>query len=272
MNSLITSHRNGFNWGMTSITQVNEQKYCTEIGFSILKLRRGDKHFFHSKMELALLHLYGSIRVEVDESIYENQRNSLFDEPPFAVHVPRDVPLVVEALKDAELAVFETENEHTFPSKVYLTSSTPNELRGKGLFNNTFCRYVRTIFDGSNSHSNAKLVLGEVVNFPGCWSSYPPHHHPHPEIYHYRFTDPRGYGHAELGEDVYKVKQYDTIKILDGKDHSQCSAPGYGMYYIWVIKHLENAPYKVPEFTEDHRWVMDTNSTCWQPMEEGVLR
>jgi len=272
MNSLITCHRDGFNWGMTSITRVNEQKYCTDIAFSILKLRQGEKHHFHSKMELALLHLQGSIRVDLNDTPYENKRNSLFDDPPFAVHVPRDTLLIVEAIEDSELAVFETVNQQIFPGKIYLSTSTHNELRGKGLLGNTFCRYVRTIFDARNSHSHAKLVLGEVINFPGRWSSYPPHHHPHPEIYHYRFTDLRGYGHAELGETVYKVKPYDTLKILDEKDHSQCSAPGYGMYYLWVIRHLEGAPYQVPEFTEEHQWVMDAESSCWTPTEEEVLK
>ena len=85
-------------------------------------------------------------------------------------------------------------------------------------------------------------VLGEVVTMPGRWSSYPPHHHPQPEIYHYRFTRPQGYGHAELGDDVLKVKQFDTVKIFDGNDHAQCAAPGYGMYYSWVIRHLPDNP------------------------------
>ncbi len=126
-------------------------------------------------------------------------------------------------------------------------------------------RFVRTIFDRSNSHPDTQLVLGEVVNFPGRWSSYPPHHHPQPEIYHYRFTNPHGYGHAELGEDVYKVRPGDTLKILDELDHSQCSAPGYGMYYIWVIRHLPNSRYTVPVFTDEHRWTMDPASHFWSP-------
>ena len=42
-------------------------------------------------------------------------------------------------------------------------------------------RIVRTIFDLSNA-TDAKLVLGEVISYPGKWSSYPPHHHPQPEV------------------------------------------------------------------------------------------
>src|ERR1044071_2306516 len=88
---------------------------------------------------------------------------------------------------------------------------------------------------------------------PGRWSSYPPHHHAQPEIYHYRFTEPQGYGLAENGPQVFRVKQYDTVKIFDGNDHAQTAAPGYGMYYAWVIRHLPDNPYGIPDFTEEHK-------------------
>jgi 5-deoxy-glucuronate isomerase len=129
---------------------------------------------------------------------------------------------------------------------------------------------VRTIFDGDNSPLDAELVLGEVVTLPGGWSSYPPHHHRQPEIYHYRFTEPQGYGHAELGEDVHKVYERDTILIPPGLDHAQCAAPGYGMYYSWVIRHLPGDPYTVPDFTESHAWTMDAQARYWWPA--GVPR
>src|SRR5690606_22287859 len=126
-------------------------------------------------------------------------------------------------------------------------------------------RFVRTIFDRRNSPPEVELVLGEVVTFPGGWSSYPPHHHPQPEIYHYRVTAPQGYGHAELGERVLKVRDRDTVCIPAGTDHAQCAAPGYGMYYAWVIRHLPDLPYTVPEFTAEHAWTMDANAGFWWP-------
>jgi 5-deoxy-glucuronate isomerase len=127
-------------------------------------------------------------------------------------------------------------------------------------------RLVRTLFDHSNSHPDAELVLGEVVTLPGRWSSYPPHHHPQPEIYHYRFDRPEGFGHAELGETVLKVRHNDTVRILAGNDHAQCAAPGFAMYYSWVIRHLSGNPYTVPEFTEAYRWTMAPDAPYWRPV------
>jgi 5-deoxy-glucuronate isomerase len=103
------------------------------------------------------------------------------------------------------------------------------------------------------------------VNYPGRWSSYPPHHHDQPEIYHYRFTDPDGYGHAELGDDVLKVRTNDTVFIPPGLDHGQVSAPGYGMYYLWMIRHLPGNPYTGFTFAKEHQWTLNPKKQGWKP-------
>lgn len=253
MTDHLKNHRQGFPFGMTQITGDHDE---TGISFSIFKLQKEETKRIHAQTETAILHLMGTVEFEIEGRRGQNTRNSLFEEQPLALHFPAGREVVITALTDCECACFETENKKEFPSAVYLPEEVANEHRGKGLVEEASLRYVRTIFDGTNSHSNTELVLGEVVNFPGKWSSYPPHHHPQPEIYHYRFTKPQGYGHAELGDEVMKVRQYDTIKILNERDHAQCSAPGYGMYYIWVIRHLPGNRYTVPEFTEEHKWTM----------------
>jgi len=127
---------------------------------------------------------------------------------------------------------------------------------------------VRTIFDFRN-RPQARLVLGEVVTLPGRWSSYPPHHHPQPEIYHYRFSQPSGFGFSEAGGGVVRVRHGDTLKIPPGADHAQVAAPGYPMYYLWVIRHLDGNPYRKPEFTESHRWLLDPGVKAWRPKEDA---
>ncbi len=49
------------------------------------------------------------------------------------------------------------------------------------------------MFDLDNA-PQSNLVMGEVFNQPGRWSSYPPHHHPQPEVYYYQFEHPEGFG------------------------------------------------------------------------------
>ena len=141
-----------------------------------------------------------------------------------------------------------------------------NEHRGRGLLDDTAYRFVRTIFDTRN-RPEAKLVLGEVVTLPGRWSSYPPHHHAQPELYHYRFTAPQGYGHCELGDDVVKVKENDTVAIVGGVDHPQVAAPGYGMYYLWIVRHGAQARYTGFSFDDAHTWMLSGTEQGWKPKE-----
>ena len=55
------------------------------------------------------------------------------------------------------------------------------------------------------------------------------------------------------------------ITIRAGNDHAQAAAPGYGMYYAWVIRHLPGQPYGVPEFTAEHAWTMQPGARIWAP-------
>ena len=118
-------------------------------------------------------------------------------------------------------------------------------VRGAGTMHETSTRIVRTIFDYTNA-PYANLVLGEVIGFPGKWSSYPPHHHPQPEIYYYKNNPENGFGYAEVGETVYKVHNGDTVCIPAGMTHPQCTPPGYALWYLWAIRHLDGCPYAQP--------------------------
>lgn len=266
-----TENRRGFSMGYTAITREGEDKEDTGIDFGILKLKAGETFREKTGKETAYLHMNGTLQVNSDEKEYSNTRSSLFDDAPFCVHTPSEVEVTFLAVTEVEIAISRTSNPDSFPVEFYTPALVDNENRGAGQVDGACLRWVRTIFDDTISHPNAKLVLGEVVNMPGRWSSYPPHHHPQPEIYHYRFTDEKGYGHAELGDEVLKVRPNDTVKILHNNDHAQCSAPGYGMYYIWVIRHLPNLRYTVPEFTEEHVWTQNENANFWKPQVEVTV-
>ena len=261
----LSEHREGFGLGYTRVTAIGEADDDTGIEFGVLKLASGETHQETLTQESAFLLMEGQVEVASDGPSARFHRKSLFDEPPSALHLSAGKAVTFRAISDVELTVYRTENPAPFETEIYHPGDVRNELRGKGGLKDAAFRFVRTIFDDSNSHPNARLVLGEVINFPGRWSSYPPHHHRQPEIYHYRFTRQEGYGHAELGEAVLKIRNFDTVKILDAKDHSQCSAPGYGMYYSWVIRHLEEERYTVPEFTEAYRWTMEPGAQHWWP-------
>jgi len=79
----------------------------------------------------------------------------------------------------------------------------------------------------------------------------------------------QGFGLTVIGDKPYVLKDKDTILIREGEIHPQVTAPGYAMWYLWVIRHLEGARYghttNTPIFVEDHQWVMGDEGKIWQP-------
>ena len=263
----VTDFRDGFAYGRTDLTKIGEATDDTGITMAVIKLRAGEEWAFTAEREVALLLMGGRAEISVDGQGTVMERHSLFDESASAIHVAKGANIMVETLSDTEFTLYEIENDAYFPAQFFTPEDVPNEHRGQGQVGGTCLRFVRTIFDGNNTTKDAKMVLGEVVTMPGRWSSYPPHHHPQPEIYHYRFTKPQGFGFSQLGDDALMIRNNDVVKIFDGQDHSQTSAPGYGMYYTWVIRHLDGDPYTIPDFTEEHRWTMDDNADFWVAKE-----
>lgn len=249
--------------GYREITKIGE-KLDTRMDFGILTLEEEKTfEFYDEDKEIAFLIIRGKIKLEYDNKTHIAQRDSFLDENPEVLHVPRRIRVLITGIAHiSEISIIKTLNERDFESKIYLKEECSSEERGKGTLKETSTRIVRTVFDYSNANYS-NLVIGEVINFPGKWSSYPPHHHPQPEIYYYKFENEKGYGFSQVGEDVFKVKNNDTIKIFQGNSHPQVAAPGYPMYYIWVIRHIENNPYISPIYEEDHIWVNNNKNKIW---------
>lgn len=253
-------------YGYTSITEMQGKNAEMQMDFGVLRLRKGESWTEEQELEKAYLLVYGEVKFEWEGREHTEERANCFDVPPTALHVSRgtQVKLTCQS-EECEINVLRTENEREFPGKLYLPSDTPDEFRGAGTMHETSTRIVRTIFDYTNA-PYGNLVLGEVIGFPGKWSSYPPHHHPQPEIYYYKNNPANGFGYAEVGDEVYKVHNNDTVCISAGMTHPQCTPPGYALWYLWAIRHLEGSPYKQPEypvFVEEHRWVQGKDAPYW---------
>lgn len=250
-----------FAYGYNAITTMEEKENNTLMDFGILKLGQGQVEVDSEHKERAFLLIQGEVTLEWEGNKETIKRNSCFDEEPWVLHVPQDVTVKFTGLAETEICVTKTTNNTIFPAKLYTNQECASEERGKGTMRETSTRIVRTVFDHSNA-SYSNLVVGEVIDYPGKWSSYPPHYHPQPEIYFYKFNPENGYGFCELGEDVVKLKNNDTVKILN-VTHPQATAPGYAMYYIWVIRHLDGNPYITPTFVPEHLWVTDKDAKMW---------
>ena len=265
---LVRGPRRSFPEGRTSVVRagsIQTDPAETGVDFSIRRLRQRARHSEVTTGETVYVLLAGELHIATGDATFHATRSSLFDEGPSTFHCgPGQTLELTAGAGGAEYAAIVTPTENTLPVRFSTASEVASEDRGAGLAQGACRRCVRTIFDYT-SRPDSGLVVGEVVNYPGRWSSYPPHHHAQPEIYHYRFTASQGYGHAELGDAVFKVRHGDTVSIPGGLDHAQVSAPGYGMYYLWIVRHLPRRPYKGFEFTPAHTWLLDPTQQGWLP-------
>lgn len=165
----------------------------------------------------------------------------------------------VEALADSEIIVQQTDNAREFPAVFYTPEPCLYQEFGKGQWGGAGHRIVSTMFDLSNApYSN--MVMGEVFNQPGKWSSYPPHHHPQPELYYYQFDRPEGFGASFIGDNVFKSTDGSYAAIPGGNAHQQVVAPGFTMYYVWMIRHLDGDPWdKTRIYIPEYEWLAKVN-------------
>ncbi len=206
--------------------------------------------------ETAVLLVKGMIRVEFEGRTEVFERSDPFTELPGCLHTCRGTYFTVVALEDSEIIVEQTDNDVSFPTEVYHPEDCNIEEFGKGQWDGAGHRRVLTVFDLSNAPLS-KLVMGEVFNKPGRWSSYPPHHHPQPEVYYYHFDKPQGFGACFNGDDVYKATDGSYCTVDPGKSHQQATAPGYEMYYCWMIRHLDGDPWdKTRIIDAEHEWLL----------------
>lgn len=249
--------------GYNPITDMNGvgSNMLMDIGVQVIPAG-GKVTFCDPDKETAFLLLDGSVvfRWKGEEAAAE--RTSLLEQGCTVLHVCKGIEVVIEAVTDAQVQIQKTTNEKTFASKFYRPDDCNNGVFGDGQWGNTARRIVRTVFDLSNApYSN--MVLGEIINFPGRWSSYIPHGHDQPEVYYYRFQRPEGFGAAFIGEEAFKIYDNSALCIPGGPTHPQAAAPGFVMWYSWMIRHLDGNPWNSRDIDKRYEWLLDEDVKIW---------
>ncbi len=242
-----------------------------KLNFSILRLRAGESFVLHETLrETAILLVEGQLRLRWQDpkGNVDILRPNCFDYEPFCLHVCQGAEVLLEGLAGdceiSEVVLQSATNSNAFPARFYSSEDLKVQVFGEGQWHGTAVRSVCTIFD-YDSAPYSQMVLGEVINHPGRWSSYPPHSHPQPEIYYYRFNYPQGFGSIHIGEQAYAIQDRSAALITGNLDHPQTAAPGYAMYFCWMIRHLPNAPWRERKMNPNHDWLNEKGVAVWTP-------
>lgn len=243
--------------GMKRLTSAGDAENDMMMDIAVYRMKAGEeREFFSDSEETAALLVLGEVTYEWEGQKAGGHRDDFIKEGPYCLHVCRGKKITVKAVADSELLVQKTENEGEFASVFYTPDTCRDETFGFGLCEDRMVRTVRTVFDYDNApYSN--MVNGEVINHQGSWSSYTPHSHPQPEVYYYRFQREEGFGACFIGENAYKIGDGSFAAITPGETHPQVTAPGYPMYYCWMIRHLPGNPWTTRDDDPRYVWIKE---------------
>ena len=226
-------------------------------GLTVLSLAAGRPTTLNTgPAEVFVLPLAGSLRVEVDaaETFDLTGRASVFTRVSDFAYVGRDSTLTLTSADGAEVALPSARCTERRPPAYGAAEDVPVEVRGAGQATRQVTNFG---VPGVWKHAE-KLICCEVLTPPGNWSSYPPHKHdasaPCPvvneEIYLYRVDGPGRTGigyhrtyttteHEVAGlapiDDVFEVRDLDTVLVPHGYHGPSIAAPGYPLYYLNVM-------------------------------------
>jgi len=252
-----------FSPGYNEITSINGNHKDMMMDFGILKLSSNQDYTDECHLERIFVLLYGKIEISWADQQIKVSRESFLDDNLWCLNVPNDIKVNIIGIdEDSEVAVIRTVNQKIFEPIIRCNDHIIKEIRGEGSMNGAGTRIVRTAQDIKLSpHSN--IMFGEDVHYPGKWAGFPSHHHEQPEIYFYKLSPENGFGLMKLGDEAVLLEHNDTVKIAPNLVHPQVAAPGYAMYFLWIIRHLDGNPYIKPTFEPEHLWVESPGAKYW---------
>ena len=177
-------------------------------------------------------------------------RKDVFSGKASALYLPPRFKGRIAAVTSTQLAVCQSladEQGTGCKQPVAPAVITPDDVRTKTVGTHNWQRTVHDIVD--QRLPAAHLLVGETINQPGGWSSYPPHRHDEDrlplevnleEVYFFQVHPPQGFGFQRIYTDdrsldeSYAVENGDTVVIPRGY-HPVAAAPGYQVYYLWLM-------------------------------------
>ncbi len=238
------------------LSSIGKKNEIMDTDIHIYTLTDDKLDIYEEDKEVAILLFEGELSFTYDGKTESSYRKNVFEDMPFCLHVPKGTKVLCETKGKTQFLVQKAVNERHFEPVLYKKEDFVEQRAGDGFMDNTANRLIRTVFDYDIApYSN--MVLGEVISEQGRWSSYPPHHHEQPELYYYKFDKPQGFGCAMIEDEAHKVKDHSYIVIPGGLTHPQATAPGYRMYFCWIIRHLKDNPWNDRVYEKCHEWLLD---------------
>lgn len=235
------------------------------VGFEAYRLASGQRLTLESgSNELCLVLIGGLATVVAGQVRYAHigGRMSPFERTaPYAVYIPHDQRVTVEAESELELAVCRAPGKGSLPARLITPADVGVERRGSGRNQ----RLVHNILPDTAAADS--LLVVEVYTHEGNTSSYPSHKHDTEdfptetyleETYYHRLDPAQGFCLQRVYTDDRSLDQcmavYDRDVVMVPRGyHPVATLAGYDSYYLNVMA----GPLRQWRFTwePDHAWI-----------------
>ena len=240
------------------------------IDFGILRLPAGATgRYQFDGQETGLVVLSGRCALTCGGTTYTGlgERADVFSGPAAAAYVPPGEAFTLAGERAAEIALALAPAERPAGAARIVR---PSDVRVNQRGRDNWSRQVHDIID--ERVEAGRLLIGETFNPPGNWSSYPPHKHEqvlpgleskHEEVYYFKMNPSQGFALMRLYRDggrdqAIVVQDGDTVLLPDGY-HPVAAAPGYQVYYLWILAGKERA--LLMHDDPQHTWVKQPNAS-----------
>ena len=235
------------------------------IGLDMADLEAGESFESPGLLDTAVVVLRGVVDVEAGgvRLGLAGGRSSVFASPGHTIYAPPGTGLRLVATRPAQLAIATAPGSGGGPQEARIIGPDDQRIGEAGRGN--WHREIRTIL--GPEHAASRLLLGETINPPGNWSSYPPHKHDREappeevrlqEVYYYEFDPACGFGvqirYDDAGAEAVIIRDGDALRIPSGY-HPVVVAPGYSLYYLWIM--AGDGRQMIPYFDPAHAWVQE---------------
>jgi 5-deoxy-glucuronate isomerase len=224
------------------------------LEFTLLTLPEGEAYSGATAERECVLDVFsGMASIEVEgrssKSTFRQVggRRDVFSGPPCVLYLPPQCVFHVRsATPTFHAGLFSAPATRPGQPSLIAGSAVVSKQVGQGCFE----RMVHTAI-GEDLPAE-RVLAGETMNAPGCWSSFPPHKHDRhnpprearlEEVYYFQIQPKNGFGFiwtytaaddAEGFNDVFVVEDGDTVLLPKGY-HPVVAAPGCKLHYTWVL-------------------------------------
>ncbi len=235
-----------------SDTDNYDKKFVSNlIALDILTLQTGENYTLKDDIRECVFVLLSGIchlTLQGKETVFE--RKDVFTDIASGAYIPPREKLEIKAESPIEAALcwanvsIDDTPSQLQPKPIFISHE---DIKVKKVGKDNFSRDVYDIL--TSDMKAYHLLVGETINPPGNWSSYPPHCHEidNPpkevkmeEVYYFKIKPNQGFALQRIYSDdasidlAYVINDGDAMLLPFGY-HPIVAAGGYQLYYLWIL-------------------------------------